>query len=949
LSRLFLSHSSKDNVAALAFKQWLGENGWASEDVFLDVENVGAGERWKEALRKANARCEGVILLASPDSLSSPECLAEVRRAEDFGKEIVVVLLRDLQIDDNRLDSFKERQIVDLSAPPANHCEVVSYRGQKCDICFNGPALAKVKDYLFRRGITPDHFAWPPPDKPDANPFPGLTAFTEDDAGIFFGRDADILRGLDKLRVLRRNGRPRVLVIQSASGAGKSSYIRAGLWPRLRRDSDYAPLAILRPAQGILTGPEGLGRKIAQYLSRPGAPVNAGDVHVNLVAENATEAAEALLRYMAAIAGQAHEERQIGDEKGRPPALILAIDQAEELFAADDAAESRRFTSLLGKLLNDPPAGVEPFAVFTIRSDGATRLFQVLADERIELPESLPLLPLPPTSYRDVILKPLEAVARRGQRLTLEPLLASQLVADAVGADALPLLAFTLSHLYQEFGAGGTITLRQYQAMGGVSRSVEIALKRALAEPDHAPQIPAAKESQLDCLRATFIPWLARIDPDSGLPGRRVARLDEFRHASLAMVQRLIKTRLLVLDRRSAADTVEIAHESLLRQWPTLVDWLQSDATDLKIIEAIERAAGDWIRNGRQDDWLDHRAERLRAAERVADRGGFHERLAGDGRAYLQACREHETIELREKKAARGRDRQRKLAQALVGGLAMALVVGFFAWKFQQPFQNQIYRLKNVSSLNAQRERALTPGAMFRECSDCPEMIVIPAGSFKMGSPDLAHHKDEYPPHDVTIPSNLAISRTEITFDQWDACAAHGNCSSQISAGGWGRGTQPVINITWQDAGRYVQWLSDVTGRKYRLLSEAEWEYAAGAGKQTLYFFGNDDSLLDRYSWYETNAGGKAHPVGGKAPNPFGLSDMYGNVSEWVEDCYQDGYNGAPSDGSAWTSGNCSRRVIRGGNWLSRASSLRTTNRDLVNYDEANDTTGMRVARSLAQ
>ena len=213
MSRLFISHSSKDNVAAKAFKQWLGANGWPDEDVFLDLDDIGGGERWKEALRNANFRCEAVVLLASPEALSSPECIAEVRKAEDYGKEIIVVLLRDIQLDDRRLDSYKDRQIVSLATQPQNHIETVSYRGEQHEVRFNGDAMAKVKEYLFKRGITPDHFAWPAQGKLDAEPFPGLSAFTEEDAGIFFGRDADILRGLDKLRVMRRNGRPRVLVI----------------------------------------------------------------------------------------------------------------------------------------------------------------------------------------------------------------------------------------------------------------------------------------------------------------------------------------------------------------------------------------------------------------------------------------------------------------------------------------------------------------------------------------------------------------------------------------------------------------------------------------------------------------------------------------------------------------------------------------------------------------
>jgi hypothetical protein len=240
LPRLFISHSSVDNVAAIAFKQWLGANGWPSQDVFLDVEDIGAGERWKDALRKAHARCEAVILLASPEALSSAECLTEVRKAEDYGKEIIVVLLRDLTINDRRLDSYKERQIVDLSAAPQTHIEDVEHRGKQQQVHFNGEALAKVKDYLLRRGITPESFPWPPEGKADADPFPGLNAFGEDEAAIFFGRDFEILSGLDAIRLLRRKGSPRFFAIQASSGAGKSSFLRAGC------GHDFLAIPILR-------------------------------------------------------------------------------------------------------------------------------------------------------------------------------------------------------------------------------------------------------------------------------------------------------------------------------------------------------------------------------------------------------------------------------------------------------------------------------------------------------------------------------------------------------------------------------------------------------------------------------------------------------------------------------------------------------------------------------
>jgi hypothetical protein len=273
------------HCVGLGFKRWLGKNGWADEDVFLDLEALGAGERWKDALRKANTRCEAVILVASPDALASPECLAEVRKAEDFGKEIIVVLMRGVALEDGRLNAYKDRQIVHLSADPQSYSEIVTYHGEAHEVRFNAEALASIKDYLVKHGIAPEHFPWPPEDKPNAEPFPGLAAFTEDDAAIFFGRDADILRGLDKLRILRRKQFPRLFVIEAASGTGKSSFLRAGLWPRLQRDPDFAPLAIVRPAQGILTGAEGLGRRLAAAMTRPAAPVNAGDIHAALTTE----------------------------------------------------------------------------------------------------------------------------------------------------------------------------------------------------------------------------------------------------------------------------------------------------------------------------------------------------------------------------------------------------------------------------------------------------------------------------------------------------------------------------------------------------------------------------------------------------------------------------------------------------------------------------------------
>ena len=158
VSRVFISHSSQDNVAAVALKQWLGSNGWADEDVFLDLDQIEVGETWKKALAEANARCEAVIFLASATSLVSAECITEVRTAENFGKEIVILLLEDILEGSGKrnLAKFDDRQIGSLAAVPLSHVETITYRGQSHEVHFNGETLDKLKRFLERCGIAPD-------------------------------------------------------------------------------------------------------------------------------------------------------------------------------------------------------------------------------------------------------------------------------------------------------------------------------------------------------------------------------------------------------------------------------------------------------------------------------------------------------------------------------------------------------------------------------------------------------------------------------------------------------------------------------------------------------------------------------------------------------------------------------------------------------------------------
>ena len=239
----------------------------------------------------------------------------------------------------------------------------------------------------------------------------------------------------------------------------------------------------------------------------------------------------------------------------------------------------------------------------------------------------------------------------------------------------------------------------------------------------------------------------------------------------------------------------------------------------------------------------------------------------------------------------------------------------------------------------------------FRDCDRCPEMVVVPVGSFMMGSPDSEEdrYNDEGPVRRVTMFAPFAVGKYEVTFAEWGACWADGGCRRDPRDEGWGRGNRPVINVSWKDAQAYVGWLSQQTGKQYRLLSESEWEYAARAGSQTRYAWG-DGIGRNRANCRSCGSrwdGESTAPVGSFAANAFGLHDLHGNVWEWVEDCWNDSYRGARVDGAAWEVGDCSRRVTRGGSWYSSPGHLRSASRVKDGTTSGSFHIGFRVARTV--
>ena len=236
-----------------------------------------------------------------------------------------------------------------------------------------------------------------------------------------------------------------------------------------------------------------------------------------------------------------------------------------------------------------------------------------------------------------------------------------------------------------------------------------------------------------------------------------------------------------------------------------------------------------------------------------------------------------------------------------------------------------------------------TPGEFFRDCPECGEMVVVPAGSFDMGE----HTSFEEPVHRVTIAKPFAIGRYLVTFREWDLCIASGGCKYRPDDQNWGRGNRPVIDVSWLDAKDFLKWLSDKTGQIYRLPSEAEWEYIARAGTNSPYWWGRDVGTGNANCRDCGTGGNETFPVGTFKPNPFGLFDTAGNAAEWVEDCWNDSYRHAPHDGSAWTTGQCQLRVLRGGAFDSQAKYVASAARFRYDFDVRYLANGFRVVREV--
>ena len=510
----------QDNFAAQAMVDWLRSEGFS--EIFFDLDperGIAAGERWERALNRAAFRCEAVLFVVSKNWLASEWCRKEHSIARGKNKALFAALVDDaLTIDQLPETLTGTWQVVDLArgSPTRTFSTRLPGSDDEQHVHFSEHGLTRLRNGLKRAGLDPRFFEWPPADQPNRPPYPGFAARDAPDAAVS-GREAPLVEAIDKLRGLALGEPPRVHVLLGASGAGKSSFLRAGFLPRLQRnDRVFLPLPPLRPERAPIVGDAGLlGSLVKAFPGESFARRCEPEVH-----------SEANLRpLLRAYVAEAQARIAVGRVAAKLPVLVIAIDQAEELFTAENTPEGTQLLELLAALARvDDPATI---VVFGIRSDAYDRIQQ--AKPLFELPQQTQSLPpLPRGEYARVIEGPAGRVADAGGKLKIDLRLTEALLQDLErdgASDALPLLAFTLEHLWCGFGAAGELKREDYEATGLIGGVIDRAVERALTAADADPNILGEAVAREALLRLGLFLGSLALTRDAYLaPRHRAAR-----------------------------------------------------------------------------------------------------------------------------------------------------------------------------------------------------------------------------------------------------------------------------------------------------------------------------------------------------------------------------------------------------------------------------------------
>ncbi|MEV0028080.1 TIR domain-containing protein [Nocardia sp. NPDC050793] len=669
MARIFLSHSSRDNRAAIALKRWLVEQDPAlADEIFLDLDRdtgIRPGMRWKHALIQAAERCEAVICLFSSNWERSAECKTEFRTAENLHKPIYCLRLESM----TSREAAAEWQQVDLFGEGPRTAIAID-AGPPVELLTEG--LQRLWNALRAAGIGAEHFPWPPPQEPTRAPYRGWEPFEAVDAAVYFGRDGQIVRALDAIRGMRSTGVERMFVILGPSGCGKSSFLRAGLAPRLVRDDrHFVVLDVVRPERAPVTGSLGLARSLHASRARLGLDSPALGAIKSACLSRINEVRELFVQMR-----EAAKRRLLDDVP--PPTIVLPIDQGEELFNPDAGHEAEHLLRIIARLAHD--SAVDLVVAIAIRADRYEPLQTSPTLDRVSRIVFDELRPLGAAQFTDVIRGPATRASAGGTPLRVQAELVERLVEEcASSADPLPLLSLTMSRLFTDYGSTGALTVQDYESMGGMRQVVESEIGAALSGD------PTERSRQLEILRHAVIPWLATINPETDRPLRRVARWSDLPEDSRALIDALVARRLLVKDERGGETVVEVALESLFRHWGALAGWLTEERANLRCADELDRAAAAWQDNDRDEAWL-LEGTRLADAETLTADPRYRQRLHGttefvrasrqraDDRAELERRRQAAELETARAHAAVLRKRSRILRAVLAVTVVIAVV-----------------------------------------------------------------------------------------------------------------------------------------------------------------------------------------------------------------------------------------------------------------------------------
>ncbi|MEW8338491.1 MAG: SUMF1/EgtB/PvdO family nonheme iron enzyme [Candidatus Thiodiazotropha taylori] len=840
-------------------------------------------------------------------------------------------------------------------------------------------------------------------------PYRGIGVYDVEDADNFYGRGSITDSILARLRErITQPGHPRFFAIIGPSGTGKSSLARAGVLAGIVKRGMLDDCGRwIHPPLIFKPGNRPLHALALELIKHDATRQRFSRWGVSEVESRLRESVEGEYSFLsdevaAALQGEVY--------------LPVLVDQFEELLkpltmtaSGDEDAQ--------GKLERYHQQQLQPFVgnlFFTARQSPGRLLFivtmrddfygQCAFDQKLAalVSENHKLLtPMSPDELRESVEQP----ARLNGK-AVEPALLALIQSDMHNRPgAMPLLQEALEQLWDR--CGKTLTSRVYsEEVGGIKGSLKSKADHTYAGlTDQSRLSSEIRQRRESLIRQLF---LDLVDQAGGAPTSRRRDRSELPHDAEmdAILDAFVDARLLLKSNDKASDKTyfELTHEALIENWPRLAEWLKEKQEDDQIRQHLEQEAARYAseqeqHRDRPEKWRQIEPEFLLKNRRWTEMAQWLDRnpVSPSQKAmqFVDRCRLYS-----EQQKAR---RWKRGGLAVLGLMIVGLSVSFsyvqlthnkleitvfdteggaiddyrlffskersmlaessirwFRSVFVEPNQNYWLRVERDGYFQVERETQTGHAGSTKELKltlyprEIPEMVKIEGGAFDMGTDpekDSEADSDEQPSHRVEI-KPFYLGKYEVTFAEYMAFANATNRQTPDD-NDLGRDLRPVINVSWEEAVAYVEWLSQQTGKHYRLPTEAEWEYAARAGSATKYSWG-DNIREDNKIWANCEGcgskwGGKqTELVGSFAANAFGLYDMAGNVWEWTQDCWHDDYRNAPSDGSAWLEsgqGDCSRRVIRGGSWSTEPGLLRSAYRGWGDPNSRGSTLGFRLAQ----